>query len=96
MQAWKKVQRDGRTSESDIRAKRHSLFGLVKLQEKKWCSQVYLLAVTKNRLSMRFFKEVWGFIIEFNSIGDYLSFMLGRLLGVIIIVGILILLFYFL
>ena len=45
---------------------------------------------------MRFFKEVWGFIIEYNSIGDYFSFMLGRLLGVIILVGILILLFYIL
>lgn len=28
---------------------------------------------------MRFFKEVWGFIFEFNSIGEYLSFLLDRM-----------------
>jgi hypothetical protein len=33
---------------------------------------------------MRFYKEVWGIIWEFNSIGEYLSFTLGRVLGVII------------
>ena len=35
---------------------------------------------------MRFYKEVWGIIWEFNSIGEYVSFCLGRVLGVIIFV----------
>jgi hypothetical protein len=33
---------------------------------------------------MRFYKEVWGIIWEFNGIGEFISFMIGRLLGVII------------
>lgn len=41
---------------------------------------------------MRFFKEQWGFIWEFTSIGGYLSFLLGRLLGAIIFFGVLFLL----
>lgn len=45
---------------------------------------------------MRFFKEVCGFIFEFNSWGEYFSFLLGRLIGVVIFIGILLLLFYFL
>jgi hypothetical protein len=45
---------------------------------------------------MRFFKEVWGFIFEFNSVGEYISFMLGRLLGVIIFIGFILLLIYLL
>jgi NADH:ubiquinone oxidoreductase subunit H len=36
---------------------------------------------------MRFYKEVWGIIWEFNGIGEYISFMVGRLLGVIIFFG---------
>ena len=36
---------------------------------------------------MRFYKEVWGIIWEFNSIGEYVSFCIGRLLGVIIFFG---------
>ena len=36
---------------------------------------------------MRFYKEVWGIIWEFNSIGDYVSFCIGRLLGIIIFFG---------
>lgn len=36
---------------------------------------------------MRFFKEVWGFIWEFNSIGEFISFTIGRLLGVVIFIG---------
>ena len=36
---------------------------------------------------MRFFKEFNGFFIEFNSIGDYLLFLFGRLLGIIIFFG---------
>ena len=36
---------------------------------------------------MRFYKEVWGIIWEFNSIGEYISFCIGRLLGVIIFFG---------
>ena len=36
---------------------------------------------------MRFYKEVGGIIWEFKSIGEYLSFTLGRVLGVIIFFG---------
>ena len=36
---------------------------------------------------MRFYKEVWGIIWEFISIGEYVSFCIGRLLGVIIFFG---------
>ena len=36
---------------------------------------------------MRFYKEVWGIIWEFNGIGEYISFCIGRLLGVIIFFG---------
>lgn len=45
---------------------------------------------------MRFFKEVWGFIFEFNSIGEYLSFLFGRLIGLIIFIGIIILIIWLL
>ncbi len=41
---------------------------------------------------MRFYKEVWGFIFEFNSVGEYIEFLFGRLCGI----AALILLFYFL
>lgn len=43
---------------------------------------------------MRFFKEFNGFIIEFNSIKDYLWFLLGRLVGFVIGIGILALILY--
>ena len=36
---------------------------------------------------MRFYKEVWGIIWEFNSIGEFISFPLGRVLGAIIFFG---------
>ena len=36
---------------------------------------------------MRFFKEVWGIIWEFNGIGEFISFTMGRILGVIIFFG---------
>lgn len=36
---------------------------------------------------MRFFKEFNGFIFEFNSIGDFFWFLLGRLVGLIIGIG---------
>lgn len=36
---------------------------------------------------MRFFKEVWGIIWEFNSLSEYASFMFGRLLGAIVFFG---------
>jgi len=36
---------------------------------------------------MRFFKEFDGFIFEFNSLGEYLQFLAGRILAVIIIIG---------
>jgi len=47
-------------------------------------------------LSMRFFKEFHGFFFEFNSLGDYFKFLLGRLVGAIIGLGILALMAYFL
>jgi hypothetical protein len=36
---------------------------------------------------MRFYKEVWGIIWEFNSIGEYISFCVGRLVGAAIFFG---------
>ena len=36
---------------------------------------------------MRFYKEVWGIIWEFNSIGEYIAFLVGRVLGTIIVIG---------
>lgn len=36
---------------------------------------------------MKFYKQVWGIIWEFNGIGEYISFLIGRLLGVIIFIG---------
>jgi hypothetical protein len=44
---------------------------------------------------MRFFKEFYGFLFEFNSWGEYFKFLLGRLIGAIIAVGILVLILYF-
>ena len=38
---------------------------------------------------MRFFKEFNGFLFEFNSLGEYLRFLLGRLLGTIIGIAVL-------
>jgi hypothetical protein len=40
---------------------------------------------------MRFFEEWNGFIWEYNSIGEYLSMLLGRLIGAIL--GVIILVF---
>lgn len=36
---------------------------------------------------MRFYKEVWGIIWEFNSIGEYVWFIIGRIIGFIIFIG---------
>ena len=36
---------------------------------------------------MRFYKEVWGIIWEFNSIGEYICFCLGRLLAILLFAG---------
>ena len=44
---------------------------------------------------MRFFKEFDGFLFEFNSWGEYFKFLLGRLIGAIIAVGILVLILFF-
>lgn len=44
---------------------------------------------------MRFFKEFNGFFFEFNSFGEYLQFLLGRLVGAIIGIAIIIGLLYF-
>ena len=35
---------------------------------------------------MRFYKEVWGIIWEFNSISEFIWFTAGRILGVIIFI----------
>jgi len=39
---------------------------------------------------MRFFKEFNGFIFEFNSIGEFLDFCLGRIFGVIVFIGLIV------
>ena len=44
---------------------------------------------------MRFFKEFNGFFFEFNSFGEYFRFLLGRLVGAIIGIAILIEILYF-
>lgn len=40
---------------------------------------------------MRFFSEQMGFIFEFNSLWDYVKFIIGRILGTIIFFGTIIL-----
>jgi hypothetical protein len=35
---------------------------------------------------MRFFKEVGGFIFEFDSIGGFINFTIGRIIGVIVFI----------
>lgn len=45
---------------------------------------------------MRFFEQWNGFIWEYNSFGDYLKALLGRLLGVVVAIGILFMLGCFL
>lgn len=47
-------------------------------------------------MNMRFFKEFHGFFIEFNSLGDYFKFLLGRLVGAILGIGVLFLIGYLL
>ena len=44
---------------------------------------------------MRFFKEFGGFLFEFNSWREYFKFLLGRLIGIVIAIGIIILILYF-
>ena len=36
---------------------------------------------------MRFYKEVWGIIWEFNSIDEYISFCAGRVLAWVLVIG---------
>ena len=43
---------------------------------------------------MRFFKEFNGFIFEFKSFGGYFGFLIGRLLGVIIFFGMILLILF--
>ena len=45
---------------------------------------------------MRFFKEFNGFIFEFNSVGEYLEFLAGRVMAIIVIIGIVLLVIWFL
>ena len=47
-------------------------------------------------LSMRFFKEYHGFFFEFNSLGEYFEFLLGRLVGAVLGIGVLLLIVYLL
>ena len=44
---------------------------------------------------MRFFENWGGFIWEYNSFGDYLKGLFGRLIGAIIGIGIIILILLF-
>lgn len=37
---------------------------------------------------MRFYKEMFGIIWEFNGIGEYLSFIVGRIIGAIIFIAV--------
>ena len=45
------------------------------------CNRILLLK------QYEIFKEVWGIIWEFNGIGEFISFTMGRILGVIIFFG---------
>jgi len=36
---------------------------------------------------MRFYKQVWGIIWEFNSISEYLEFCAGRVLAWVLVIG---------
>jgi hypothetical protein len=64
--------------------------------KKRKRGRVVMSRFSSNNNQVRFFKEAWGFLFEFNSIGEYLSFLLGRVIGVVIFVGILFLIFWFL
>ena len=46
---------------------------------------------TQNKQCMRLFKEVWGIIWEFDSVSDYAAFTLGRVLGAIIFIALILL-----
>ena len=46
-----------------------------------------------NDKAMRFYKQVWGIIWEFNSIWEYVQFLIGRLIGTVIFVVIVYLLY---
>jgi hypothetical protein len=39
---------------------------------------------------MRFYEEWQGFIWEYNSIGEYVKAVIGRLLGTIIVIGLIV------
>ena len=64
--------------------------------KKRKRGRVVMSRFSSNNNQVRFFKEAWGFLFEFNSIGEYLSFLLGRVIGVVIFVGILFLFFWLL
>ena len=69
--------------------------GYLDLSQYKKNKVVFRTSNTDTNNNVRFYKEQWGFIFEFNSIGEYLEFLLGRLLGIIIFFGILFLIFWF-
>lgn len=46
-----------------------------------------------NDKAMRFYKQVWGIIWEFNSIWEYVQFLIGRLIGTVIFIVIVYLLY---
>lgn len=35
---------------------------------------------------MKFYKQYWGFLFEFNSIGEFIWFTIGRVIGVILFI----------
>jgi hypothetical protein len=45
---------------------------------------------------MRFFKEYDGFLFEFNSLGEFLRFLVARFLGIIAGIAVVALIIYFL
>lgn len=66
-----------------------------KYKKRKGGRVVFRNSQSYSNNSMRFFKDFNGFLFEFNSFGEYFHFLLGRLLGAIIGVGILIFILYF-
>jgi hypothetical protein len=59
-------------------------------------SHIFPLSLQKKTNGMRFYKEFYGFIFEFNSWGEYFRFLFARFLGMVagIVVVILLLMFF--
>lgn len=67
---------------------------LSKYKKRKGGRIAFRAPQTKSSNNIRFFKEFNGFLIEFNSWGEYFHFLLGRLLGAVVGAGIIILILY--